>query len=115
MLAEEVLCDLMGVNFVLAFLFHETVIVEPLGISFTESLDGLGYALIRMTIALLRHAEVVEHRMRRLVCRKAFERDMFEGERLFTGSDEEDSDRLPIGVFKDLTETPLGFDGMSHA
>ena len=53
--------------------------------------------------------------MRRLVLRNAFERDMFEGERLFTGSDEKYSDRLPIGVFKDLTETPLGFDGMSDS
>src|SRR5882724_1116920 len=68
-----------------------------------------------MTIDFLRHAEVVENRMRRLVCRNAIERDMFEGERFFTGSDEKYSDRLPIGVFKDLTETPLDFDGMSHA
>ena len=61
----------MGVNFVIAFLFRETVIVEPLGISFKESLDGLGEALIPMTIDFLRHAEVVENRMRRLVLRNA--------------------------------------------
>jgi hypothetical protein len=68
-----------------------------------------------MAIALLRYAEVVENWMSRLVCRKAIERDMFEGERLFTGSYEEYSYCLPIGVFKDLTETPLGFVGMSNS
>jgi hypothetical protein len=40
---------------------------------------------------------------------------MSEGDRLFTGSYEAYSYLLPMGVCKDLTETPLGFDGMSHS
>ena len=53
--------------------------------------------------------------MRRLVRRNAIERDMFEGERFFTGSYEEYSYRLPMRVFKDLTETPFGFVRMFHS
>ena len=105
----------MRSNFVIAFLCRETVTVETLGKAFKESLDGLGQALVPNTTALSRHAEVVENRMSRLVFRNAVERDMFEGDRLFTGSYEEYSHLLPIGVCQDLTETPFGFDGMSDS
>jgi hypothetical protein len=37
---------------------------------------------------------------------------MFEGDHLFTSSYEEYAYLLSIGVCKDLTETPVGFDGM---
>ena len=105
----------MGANFVIAFLCRETVTRETLGKTFKESLDGLGQALVPNTTTLSRHAEVVENRMSRLVFRNAVERYLFEGDRLFTGSYEEHADLLPIGVCKDLTETPLGFDGMSDS
>src|SRR5215472_4240147 len=105
----------MGSHFVIAFLCRETVPIESLGKACKESLDGLGQTLVPNTTALSRHAEVVENRMSRLGFRNAVERDMFEGDRLFTGSAEEYADLLPIGVCKDLTETPLGFDGMSDS
>ena len=105
----------MRSHFVIAFLCRETVPIETLGKAFKESLDGLRQALVPNTTAFSRHAKVVENRMSRLVFRNAVERDMFEGDRLFTGSDEEYADLLPIGVCKDLTETPLGFDGMSDS
>jgi hypothetical protein len=102
----------MRSHFVIAFLCREAVSIETLGKAFKESLDGLGQALVPNTTAFNRHAKVVENRMSRLVFRNAIECDMFEGDRLFTGSYEEYAYLLPIGVCKNLTETPLGFDGM---
>jgi hypothetical protein len=105
----------MGSHLVIAFLFRETVTVETLGKSFQESLDGFGQTLVPNTTALGRHTEVIENQMSRLVFRNAIERDMSEGDRLLPGSDKEDSHLLSMRVFKNLTEPPLGFDGMSNA
>jgi hypothetical protein len=57
---EEVLGNLVGAHFILAFLFRETVPIEALWKSFKESLDRLGQALVPQTPALRRRAEVVK-------------------------------------------------------
>lgn len=94
---------------------RETDPIEPLGKAFQKSFDGRRQALVLHTTTLRKHAEVVEKRMRRLVFRNAVERDMFEGDRLFPGFYKEDADLLPMRVCQDLTEPPLGFEGMSDS